>query len=184
MDAKAEMTKTDEMGEKVLHCKRCWKRRGHWRRVSGGMEIFKCKKCGSEQSYKLVEVATVEELKEAAKEARREKRQAKKDQELLAQETAERIATGLVMKNRDTWWRLICELSYNSGAKREENDLWNLQVAVGMAIVDKHLPYNPLDMVERMNELLKKCGLEPLGEMTAARLQEIASRELAERGIL
>mgnify|MGYP002387978273 CR=1 FL=1 len=141
---------------------------------------------GAQQRAKVEELgaATVEELKEAAKEARREKRQAKKDQELLAQETAERIATGLVMKNRDTWWRLICELSYNSGAKREENDLWNLQVAVGMAIVDKHLPYDPLDMVERMNELLKKCGLEPLGEMTAARLQEIASRELAEREIL
>jgi ParB family chromosome partitioning protein len=141
---------------------------------------------GAEQRAKVEELgaATVEELKEAAKEARREKRQAKKDQELLAQETAERIATGLVMKNRDTWWRLICELSYNSGAKREENDIWNLQVGVGLAIVDKHLPYDPLDMVERMNELLKKCGLEPLGEMTAARLQEIASRELAEREIL
>ena len=60
MDAKAEMTKTDEMGEKVLHCKRCWKWRGHWRRVSGGMEIFKCKKCGSEQRYKLVVVEVVE----------------------------------------------------------------------------------------------------------------------------
>ncbi len=141
---------------------------------------------GAKQRAKVEELgaATVEDLKEAAKEARREKKQAKKDQELLAQETAERIATGLVMKNRDTWWKLICELTYNSGAKREENDIWNLQVGVGLAIVNKHLPYDPLDMTTRMNDLLKACGLEPLGEMTAARLQEIASMELAEREIL
>jgi hypothetical protein len=49
----------NEEGE-VLHCKRCMKWRGHWRRVSGGMEIFKCKKCGTEQSYKLPEVRVEE----------------------------------------------------------------------------------------------------------------------------
>lgn len=61
MDAQVEQVKNqDGDGEKVLHCKRCWKWRGHWRRVSGGMEIFKCKKCGSEQSYKLPEVGVEE----------------------------------------------------------------------------------------------------------------------------
>lgn len=62
MDAKTRQVaiEQDEGQVTVLHCKRCWKWRGHWRRVSGGMEIFKCKKCGSEQSYKLV-VAEVAE---------------------------------------------------------------------------------------------------------------------------
>ena len=62
METKFEQGRTDGEQEEVvvLHCKRCWTWRGHWRRVSGGMEIFKCKKCGSEQSYKLVE-AEVEE---------------------------------------------------------------------------------------------------------------------------
>lgn len=62
MDAKTRQvtTEKDEGQVAVLHCKRCWKWRGHWRRVSGGMEIFKCKKCGSEQSFKLV----VEEVEE------------------------------------------------------------------------------------------------------------------------
>lgn len=51
----------ENQGEEMLHCKGCWSYRRHYRRVSGGMEIFKCVKCGTEQSYKLRETAEVEE---------------------------------------------------------------------------------------------------------------------------
>jgi hypothetical protein len=35
----------------VLHCPKCWRYRTHWRRLEGGLVIYKCMVCKHEQRY-------------------------------------------------------------------------------------------------------------------------------------
>ena len=40
-----------EQGQDWLHCPVCKERRQHYRRISGGMEVWTCTRCQNVQSY-------------------------------------------------------------------------------------------------------------------------------------
>ncbi len=101
------------------------------------------------------------DLKEAAKAVRAEKRQATQEAKAIIQDVAERIATGLVMKNSATWRKVAEAVHYSLGGK----NVWEIQAAIGKHLAEGAMPYEIKrleDVTVRMDKLLKQCGLEPL----------------------
>jgi ParB/RepB/Spo0J family partition protein len=103
------------------------------------------------------------ELKELARAKKRDKREAQSEAKDLLKEAAERIATGLAMKNRDTWRTMLKNIDYGLGD--ESLDMWEIQVKIGMKLADRGMPYeieSVAGVISGLNRILAECGLEKI----------------------